>query len=694
VIRALVIGAGPATVQMHLPVLATLRDRGQIELRLICDINRERAVAARRNFGFLEDCAEGLSALERHDIDVAYIFGSAHLHHEYGMVALRNGKHLFVEKPIAPTYVDALSMAQQAQARGLMAVGGHNRRFYKSLAAVRANAGNAGWQFAEATFHKAEYAHAPSYGARTWLGANGIHALDALVFMMGGLPEQLAALAGKKDAAQQGTFSAIMRWRDGGQGAFLCNNNAGARRETYVFHSPGETYEVSDTGLTIEKGNTVVKAALPAIGDGIAAEHESFLNAICTGIAPPHSLASIVPSLFLAELIESGFSGRVSLPEREVPVTRAMPEPGLSAISILVTHSDGLHLPLARLLPRYRLVSLQEVQGSTAERPDILAAILGRGSEPLAADVLSRLPRLSVVGVQGLSLSRHDPDSLAARGISLVNSSAAYAESVAEFALGLAILSRRRAFSSHELMRHGRWGTAMTGSGPCESIRHYAGRLRPALKTLGLESFLLRAWKAIRLLSRPPGSLVGQSRDLANATVGLVGWGANARAFSRRLAAASARVLVYSEHATNADIAIAGASRAPLSEVLAADIVSLHRGLTSTTRHCLGETELARLRPGAILINVARGALIEPNALLKRLRRRDIFACLDTFEDEPLDPSHPLRSLPNVFLTSHIAGSSRDMHAAAAEEVVRKVAAFLHGETTEAISAERLRTMS
>ena len=75
-----------------------------------------------------------------------------------------------------------------------------------------------------------------------------------------------------------------------------------------------------------------------------------------------------------------------------------------------------------------------------------------------------------------------------------------------------------------------------------------------------------------------------------------------------------------------------------------------------------------------MLINVARGALIEPGALLARLRRGDIFACLDTFEEEPLAASHPLRGLPNVFLTSHIAGGSEDMHAEAAEEVVRKVA--------------------
>jgi phosphoglycerate dehydrogenase-like enzyme len=95
-----------------------------------------------------------------------------------------------------------------------------------------------------------------------------------------------------------------------------------------------------------------------------------------------------------------------------------------------------------------------------------------------------------------------------------------------------------------------------------------------------------------------------------------------------------------------------------------------------------------------VLINIARGALIEPNALIARLRRGNIFACLDTFEEEPLPASHPLRTLPNVFLTSHIAGGSRDMHRAAAEEVVQKVAAYLEGDRVEPITRERLCTMS
>ncbi|HEY0748968.1 MAG TPA: NAD(P)-dependent oxidoreductase [Steroidobacteraceae bacterium] len=692
-VRVLVIGAGPAPNAIHLPFLARLRDRGEIVLASICDIQHERAAAARRKFGFLEDGGDGVAALKRTDIDAVYIFGSAQLHYEYGMLALRTGKHLFVEKPVAPTYAQTRELAEVARAQGLIAAGGLNRRFSKSLAAVRARAGKAGWRFAEAVFHKPEFGNPPSFGAQTWLGANGIHGLDALLFMMGGLPEQLTAHAGETGAARPGAFSALMHWRDGAQGVFLCNNNAGSRREEYVFHAPDETCSVTGSGLMIErKGHPATTLTLPMQGDGYAAEHDAFLLAIRSGTEPLHSLAAIAPSVFLAELIESGFSGRVQLPLTEIrPAQQRLAPAGKS---ILVVPSVELQAPLASLLPQHRFVTLEDVRQSAADRPDIVAAILGRGSSALPAAVLAKLPCLGVVGIVALSLARHEPEALLARGVRLVNGSSAYAESVAEFAFGLAILGRRRAFPSHDVMRAGGWGTVPRTPGFKGMLVRIARGLRPGIQAIGLETFFLRLWKMASPLIGVSGQSSARPRDLQGATVGLVGWGENARAFAERLRRVQANVLVYSEHASEDDIHSSGAVPASLSEVLAADIVSLHRGLTERTRHSLGAAELAKLRPGAVLINIARGALLEPDALLARLKRGDIFACLDTYEEEPLIGPHPLRNLPNVFLTSHIAGGSPDNYAAAAVEVVRKVAAHLAGERTPSISAERLRTMS
>ncbi|WP_049974385.1 NAD(P)-dependent oxidoreductase [Azospirillum sp. B4] len=667
--KLLVIGAGPMATHVHLPILAGLRDRGLVDLALVCDLDRARAEAAAARFGFGACTGDADAALTRDDIDAVHIYASAQLHYEYGIRALSRGKHLFVEKPVAPSPAQALHMAGLARAQGLVAVGGHNRRFHLGLRAAQARAGRAGWRSAEAVFHKPLPGQPPAFGADSWLSANGIHALDALVWMMGGLPEHLAAYASGQ------VFTAAMRWPGNRQGAFLCNNTAGSRREEYAFHAAGESCTVTESGLTVQTDGQSVSTTLPGGDTSFALEHDAFLDAIRTGREAPHSLAALAPSLHLCALIERGHIGPVPSPSAVAPTASAPP-----GRAILVVGQWGA--ALAPLLADYRLTTPDEVTGA---RPDVVAALLGRGATALAPEVLNRLPGLRVVGIAGLSVARFGAEDLLARGVALVNASDAHADSVAEFALGLAILGRRRAFHGHAVMRAGGWGVARPPTG----LRALARGVKPLLHRMGLLPWARRMGSRLAPSSGPP-----RSRDLAGATVGLVGWGTNARAFTRRLAACGAHVLAWSENAEAADIHRTGAHPAALDQVLAADIVSLHRGLTPATRHTLGAAELNRLRPGAVLINVARGGLIEPQALLDRLRRGDIFACLDTYEAEPLPPRHPLRRLPNVFLTPHIAGGSADMQAAAIEEVAAKVARLLEGATTDTLSLTRLRTMT
>src|ERR1700742_1929009 len=119
-IRAAVIGAGPAAMGLHLPVLARLRDKGEITLSQICDLQPARAASAKKRFGFQEAAGDAGALLTRTDIDAVYIFGSAQMHHLLGLAALGNGKHLFVEKPIAPSYIEAREIAETARRGGLV----------------------------------------------------------------------------------------------------------------------------------------------------------------------------------------------------------------------------------------------------------------------------------------------------------------------------------------------------------------------------------------------------------------------------------------------------------------------------------------------------------------------------------------------------------------------------------------------
>jgi D-3-phosphoglycerate dehydrogenase len=157
-------------------------------------------------------------------------------------------------------------------------------------------------------------------------------------------------------------------------------------------------------------------------------------------------------------------------------------------------------------------------------------------------------------------------------------------------------------------------------------------------------------------------------------TLGLVGYGRIARMTHEKLAAFGfARVLVNDPRAELP----AGVEAASVDEICReADLISLHAPLNDTTRHLIDARRLALMRPTALLVNTARGGLIDLDALSDALRERRILgAGLDVFEPEPPDPAHPLFGLDNVVVTNHIGWysqeSMRDLQRKAAEEAVR-----------------------
>jgi phosphoglycerate dehydrogenase-like enzyme len=154
--------------------------------------------------------------------------------------------------------------------------------------------------------------------------------------------------------------------------------------------------------------------------------------------------------------------------------------------------------------------------------------------------------------------------------------------------------------------------------------------------------------------------------ELQGRTLGIIGLGNSGRELVRLAAPFAMRILAYSPHADPAQAQALDVRLAPLDEVLCeADIVSLHCRLTPETRHLLGAAELARMKPGAYLVNVARGALVDQVALVAALRERRLAgAGLDVFEVEPLPPDDPLLGLDNVIVTPHWLASTADVWAA------------------------------
>jgi D-3-phosphoglycerate dehydrogenase len=161
---------------------------------------------------------------------------------------------------------------------------------------------------------------------------------------------------------------------------------------------------------------------------------------------------------------------------------------------------------------------------------------------------------------------------------------------------------------------------------------------------------------------------------LRGRTLGLIGYGRIARLTHRMLAGFGfARVLVADPHAELP----AAVKLASIDEICReADLISLHAPLTPDTRHLIDRRRLALMRPTAIVVNTARGGLIDLDALAQALAaRRVLGAGLDVFEHEPPDPAHPIFALDNVVVTNHIGWyseeSMRDVQRKAAEEAVR-----------------------
>jgi phosphoglycerate dehydrogenase-like enzyme len=156
-----------------------------------------------------------------------------------------------------------------------------------------------------------------------------------------------------------------------------------------------------------------------------------------------------------------------------------------------------------------------------------------------------------------------------------------------------------------------------------------------------------------------PTDIDPEERELAGRAVGIVGFGAIGRRLAELLEPFRCDLRVHDPFVAPAEAARYGARRAGLLELVRkSDVVVLAAASNESTSHLLGRSQIAAMHEGAILVNVSRAALVDTAALLARLRRREIYAAIDVFDEEPLPRQAELRRQPHAFLTPHRAGGT------------------------------------
>jgi (S)-sulfolactate dehydrogenase len=273
----------------------------------------------------------------------------------------------------------------------------------------------------------------------------------------------------------------------------------------------------------------------------------------------------------------------------------------------------------------YRPRLVDDAQALAAALPGAAAWIV-RNRTQVRGDLLASARDVRVVGRLGVGLDNIDVDACAARGIEVIPATGANAESVAEYVVCTAMVLLRGAFFSTRAVEAGTW----------------------------------------------PRQTLSQGREAAGKVMGIVGYGNIGRLTARKAEALGMAVISY-------DTVAADASTRDLDLLLAqSDVVSLHIPLVAQTRGLLDARRLGLMKRDAVLINTARGGIVDEAALAAMLREgRLCGAALDVFDQEPLPAGSPLAGAPRLILTPHIAGVTVEANERVSALIAERVEAAL-----------------
>jgi D-3-phosphoglycerate dehydrogenase len=253
-------------------------------------------------------------------------------------------------------------------------------------------------------------------------------------------------------------------------------------------------------------------------------------------------------------------------------------------------------------------------------------------SKMVTPAVMDALPKLRLIARWGVGYDMIDVDAATARGIAVVNTPTYCGDEVAEHAIALLFACARRVTWAHERMRNGEYVF-------------------------------------------PPYTI----HRLSGSTLGIIGCGRIGSKVASRALGLGMKVIAYDKYRPDEELRALGVEPRSFDEVLStADYITLHTPLNPRTRHLIDAAVLAKIRPGTMLINTSRGAVIDQASLVDALANNRLAAAgLDVFEQEPLPADNPLRALEHVTLTPHTAAFSEESIELLRREMVENVAEWI-----------------
>lgn len=303
---------------------------------------------------------------------------------------------------------------------------------------------------------------------------------------------------------------------------------------------------------------------------------------------------------------------------------------------------------ISRMIPDAPLQRLREAcevhvwEGDTAPPPDVMQAEIQQAdgllcmlTEKISADLIAQAPNLKVIVNYAVGYDNIDIAAATERGIPVGNTPGVLTEATADQAFTLLLAAARRLQEAIDYVKNGEWKT----------------------------------WNPIQILGR----------ELNGSTLGIIGLGRIGCAMARRAKGFGMKIVYHGGGSCAEEV---GAEKVDLETLLReSDFISLHTPLTDKTRGLFGAEQFAMMKPTSILVNTARGGVVQTDALIEALKTGEIgFAALDVTDPEPLPADHPLLDLPNCIVAPHLGSATHTTRTRMGEMAAEDLLRGLQGE--------------